>query len=338
MRSRADLQALEPSTPTSTCSTRTTRTCAAGPGQPFDWELARRAPRARRRLILSRRPDGRERGRARRRDRPFAVDVASGVEAEPGRKDPATLEAFFAAVAARERPSPWPSRSGERGRAPLRPLRGPVRARDADARAGRARAGVGGHARGSRLPGELDRLLRDYAGRPTPLYRAERLSEAAGRPVWLKREDLLHTGAHKLNNALGQCAARPAHGQDADHRRDRGRPARGRHGDGVRPARAGMRRLHGHRGHAPPAAQRAAHGAARRHGRPGRGRAPRTLKEAMSEAIRDWITNVGDDPLRDRLVGRTRAVPGAGARPAAHDRRRGARAAAGARGARCPRA
>ena len=52
---------------------------------------------------------------------------------------------------------------------------------------------------------ELDRLLRDYAGRPTPLYRAGRLSEAVGRPVYLKREDLLHTGAHKLNNALGQA-------------------------------------------------------------------------------------------------------------------------------------
>ena len=50
----------------------------------------------------------------------------------------------------------------------------------------------------------LERLLRDYAGRPTPLYLAERLSEAAGRPVYLKREDLLHTGAHKLNNSLGQ--------------------------------------------------------------------------------------------------------------------------------------
>jgi tryptophan synthase beta chain len=53
--------------------------------------------------------------------------------------------------------------------------------------------------------GELSSLLRDYAGRPTPLYRARRLSEEAGRPVYLKREDLLHTGAHKLNNALGQA-------------------------------------------------------------------------------------------------------------------------------------
>src|SRR6202043_316707 len=48
-------------------------------------------------------------------------------------------------------------------------------------------------------------LLRDFAGRPTPLYEARRLSERAGRPIWLKREDLNHTGSHKLNNALGQA-------------------------------------------------------------------------------------------------------------------------------------
>ena len=52
--------------------------------------------------------------------------------------------------------------------------------------------------------GELDRLRRVYAGRPTPLYPAERLSEALGVRVWLKRDDLVHTGAHKLNNSLGQ--------------------------------------------------------------------------------------------------------------------------------------
>lgn len=52
---------------------------------------------------------------------------------------------------------------------------------------------------------ELDGLLRDYVGRPTPLYPAERLGEAAGGVrVWLKREDLNHTGAHKINNTLGQ--------------------------------------------------------------------------------------------------------------------------------------
>jgi len=50
----------------------------------------------------------------------------------------------------------------------------------------------------------LDALLRDYVGRPTPLYEAARLSEALGIRVLLKREDLLHTGAHKINNTIGQ--------------------------------------------------------------------------------------------------------------------------------------
>ena len=52
---------------------------------------------------------------------------------------------------------------------------------------------------------ELDALLRDFVGRPSPLYRARRLSEVAGHPIYLKREDLNHTGAHKINNALGQA-------------------------------------------------------------------------------------------------------------------------------------
>jgi tryptophan synthase beta chain len=51
---------------------------------------------------------------------------------------------------------------------------------------------------------ELQNLQADYAGRPTPLFRAERLSERAGCRVYLKREDLAHTGAHKINNTLGQ--------------------------------------------------------------------------------------------------------------------------------------
>ena len=51
---------------------------------------------------------------------------------------------------------------------------------------------------------ELDRLLREYAGRPTPLYHAQRISEELGANLYLKREDLAHTGAHKINNTLGQ--------------------------------------------------------------------------------------------------------------------------------------
>jgi len=53
---------------------------------------------------------------------------------------------------------------------------------------------------------ELDGLLRDYVGRPTPLYHARRLSaHAGGAAIWLKREDLAHTGAHKINNTVGQA-------------------------------------------------------------------------------------------------------------------------------------
>jgi tryptophan synthase beta chain len=51
---------------------------------------------------------------------------------------------------------------------------------------------------------ELDQLLRDYAGRPSPLFHARRLSDYYGTNVYLKREDLNHTGAHKINNTLGQ--------------------------------------------------------------------------------------------------------------------------------------
>ena len=52
---------------------------------------------------------------------------------------------------------------------------------------------------------EFDRLLRDYVGRPSPLYRADRLSELYGTNIYLKREDLNHTGAHKINNAIGSA-------------------------------------------------------------------------------------------------------------------------------------
>ena len=51
---------------------------------------------------------------------------------------------------------------------------------------------------------EFQKLLRDYVGRPTPLYKANRLSEKYQTNIYLKREDLCHTGAHKINNTIGQ--------------------------------------------------------------------------------------------------------------------------------------
>ncbi len=64
-----------------------------------------------------------------------------------------------------------------------------------------------GEARADRsFHADLDSLRADYCGRPTPLYRAKRLSaEVGGATIWLKREDLLHTGAHKINNTVGQA-------------------------------------------------------------------------------------------------------------------------------------
>ena len=140
---------------------------------------------------------------------------------------------------------------------------------------------------------ELGRLQRDFCGRPTPLYHAERLSEAAGRPGLAQARGPDAHGLAQAQQRARPVPARQADGQAADHRRDRRRPARRRDRDRVRAARPGVRRLHGHGGHAPPDAQRPAHAAARRDRR-GVDAGSRTLKEAVSAAIRDWVANVGD--------------------------------------------
>ena len=138
---------------------------------------------------------------------------------------------------------------------------------------------------------ELALLLRDFAGRPTPLYEARRLSEAAGRPVWLKREDLAHTGSHKINNALGQTLLATRMGK----RRIIAETGAGQHGVATATACALMglecivymgeedirRQL--------PNVQRIELlGASVVPVKAG----ARTLKEAVSEAIRDWVANV----------------------------------------------
>ena len=138
---------------------------------------------------------------------------------------------------------------------------------------------------------ELDELLRDYAGRPTPLYLARRLSEVAGRPIYLKREDLLHTGAHKLNNALGQTLLARRMGK----RRVIAETGAGQHGVATATACAllalecvvymgteDMRRQ------APNVQRMELLGATVAPVEAG----ARTLKEAVSEAIRDWVANV----------------------------------------------
>ena len=138
---------------------------------------------------------------------------------------------------------------------------------------------------------ELDGLLRDYAGRPTPLYRADRLSERAGRTVYLKREDLLHTGAHKINNALGQALLAKRMGKP----RVIAETGAGQHGVASATACAllglecvvymGVEDIRRQR---PNVQRMELLGARLAPVEAGAG----TLKEAISAAIRDWVTNV----------------------------------------------
>jgi len=139
---------------------------------------------------------------------------------------------------------------------------------------------------------ELDDLLRNYCGRPTPLYFAKRLSElTGGAKIYLKREDLLHTGAHKINNALGQGLLARRMGK----KRIIAETGAGQHGVATATVCAllglecvvymgeeDMRRqeLNVYRMRLLGAEVR------------GVGAGSATLKDAINEAMRDWVTNV----------------------------------------------
>jgi tryptophan synthase beta chain len=141
---------------------------------------------------------------------------------------------------------------------------------------------------------ELANLLRTYAGRPTPLYFARRLSEKlGGARIWLKREDLLHTGAHKINNCLGQALLARRMGK----RRIVAETGAGQHGV----ATATVCALMGfecvvYMGEEDMRRQRLNVFRMRMLGAKvvGVASGSRTLKDAISEAMRDWVTNVGD--------------------------------------------
>jgi tryptophan synthase beta chain len=141
---------------------------------------------------------------------------------------------------------------------------------------------------------ELDELLRTYAGRPTPLYFARRLTEIlGGARIWIKREDLLHTGAHKINNALGQALLARRMGK----RRIIAETGAGQHGvatatvcalmgfecvvymgeEDMRRQRLNVFRMRLLGARVEPVST-----------------GSRTLKDAISEAMRDWVTNVAD--------------------------------------------
>src|ERR1700675_3700431 len=139
---------------------------------------------------------------------------------------------------------------------------------------------------------ELADLLHNYAGRPTPLYYAKRLSETlGGAKIYLKREDLLHTGAHKINNCLGQALLARRMGK----KRIIAETGAGQHGV----ATATVCALFGfdcvvYMGEEDMRRQKLNVFRMRLLGAKVRGVASgsRTLKDAINEAMRDWVTNV----------------------------------------------
>lgn len=140
---------------------------------------------------------------------------------------------------------------------------------------------------------ELDDLLHNYAGRPTPLYLARRLTESlGGAKIYIKREDLLHTGAHKINNCLGQVLLARRMGK----KRIIAETGAGQHGV----ATATVCALFGiecvvYMGEEDMRRQRLNVFRMRLLGAKVQAvtSGSRTLKDAISEAMRDWVTNVG---------------------------------------------
>ena len=146
----------------------------------------------------------------------------------------------------------------------------------------------------SAFQAELASLLKDFAGRPTPLYFAKRLTESlGGAKIYLKREDLLHTGAHKINNALGQGLLAKRMGK----KRIIAETGAGQHGV----ASATVCALLGldcivYMGEEDMRRQELNVLRMRLLGAEVRGVASgsKTLKDAVNEALRDWVTNVRD--------------------------------------------
>ncbi|MEX2236741.1 MAG: tryptophan synthase subunit beta [Dehalococcoidia bacterium] len=140
---------------------------------------------------------------------------------------------------------------------------------------------------------DLARLLRDFVGRPTPLYYAARLSAELDARIYLKREDLAHTGAHKINNAVGQALLASRLGK----RRIIAETGAGQHGVAAATVCAmldlecvvymGEEDIHRQ---APNVERMKLLGAELIPVTIG----SRTLKDAINEAMRDWVTNVGD--------------------------------------------
>ena len=272
-----------------------------GTGKAFDWSLACEAKRFGP-ILLAGGLTPENVSQAIQAAHPWGVDVSTGVEAAPGCKDHDKLRRLVAA--AKGLPD-------ERSQMPQdKPVKPVVTQRLPDTR------GYFGHFGGKFVPetlmpaleelehayhealsnetfqNELETLLREYAGRPTPLYLAHRLTDhCGGAKIYLKREDLAHTGAHKINNTLGQAMLARRMGK---HRLVAETGA-GQHGVATATAAAllGMECVvymgtQDMARQSPNVERMRLLGAEVRPVDSG----SRTLKDAINEAIRDWVTNV----------------------------------------------
>ncbi len=302
-----------------------------GTGETFDWSLARQrlseVP-----LILAGGLTAGERRRGHRADEPLGRRRLQRRRVRAGREGPREGRGVH-----RRRPGHRHRRRGGHRvmstiTPPLRALRGPVRPRDAHARPGRARGRLGRGARRPRLGagarGAPPRLRR--AGPRRSTARAGSRSTRAARSTSSARTSTTRARTRSTTRSGRRCwpsawarrgsSRRPARASTASRRPP--------------PARSGPRvhRLHGRRGHEAPDAQRAAHGAPRRARLPGRGR-ERDAEGRDERGDPRLGHERGGHPLHHRLRRRPGALPRARARPPAGHRRRGARAAARARGA-----
>jgi tryptophan synthase beta subunit len=237
---------------------------------------------------------------------PWAVDVSSGVEVSPGIKDPVRMTEFVRAIPPRPQSSNFPG-----SHPPARPANeGPsFGRRDPDVR------GYFGEFGGRFIPetlvapveeltaayfaarsdpafvAQLRHLLSTFVGRPTPLYEAAHLAADSGVRIFLKREDLAHTGAHKINNAIGQALLARRMGKT----RVVAETGAGQHGVATATACAllglecvvymgsddmARQSLNVFRMRVLGATVTAVDGGSR------------TLKDAINEAMRDWVANV----------------------------------------------